>query len=303
MSAIDLSTVPFPAVVEVIDREAIIAERKASFLALYKDEAERAEIAATLELESEPINILIQENATREVTLRQRVNDAARALTLAYATGSDLEQLAANSNLERLTITPADDTTVPPTPAVMEDDAALQERVQLAPEGMSVAGPKMAYVKHARDADGRVADASAYSPSPASVVVTVLSTEGDGTASPDLLAKVEAALSDEDVRPVGDRLRVQSARIIYYTLKAVVHMKPGPEAEPGIAEARRRFELYRAERKRLGRGINVSAINAALFVSGASKVDIEDPPADIAVTQEEAAFCMGAEIVLGVDSE
>lgn len=301
MSAIDLSTVPFPAVVEVIDREAILTERKAALVALTPED-DRAEVAATLETEFEPATIQLQENATREVTLRQRVNDAARALTLAYAEKSDLDQLAANSNLVRLTVTPADDTTIPPTPAVMEDDDSLRERIQLAPEGMSVAGPKMAYVKHARDADGRVADASALSPSPCVALITVLSTEGDGTASADLLAKVEAALNDEDVRPVGDRVQVQSARIVYYTIKAVLHLQPGPEAEPILAEASRRLALYQAERRRLKRSINRSAINAALFVTGLAKVDVIEPADDIEISAEEAGFCLGAEITQGAES-
>ena len=59
---------------------------------------------------------------------------------------------------------------------------ALRLRVPAAFEGLSVAGPTAAYEFHARSADGRVADASATSPSPAEVVLTVLSREGDGTA-------------------------------------------------------------------------------------------------------------------------
>jgi phage-related baseplate assembly protein len=46
--------------------------------------------------------------------------------------------------------------------------------------------------------------------------VTVLSRDGDGTASQELLATVDTALNDEDVRPVGDRVTVQSAKISRY---------------------------------------------------------------------------------------
>ncbi len=44
---------------------------------------------------------------------------------------------------------------------------------------MSVAGPVGAYEYHALSSDGRVADASAFSPSPAEVVVTILARDGD----------------------------------------------------------------------------------------------------------------------------
>lgn len=84
--------------------------------------------------------------------------------------------------MKRLTVTPADNDAVPPVAAVMESDEALRLRVPAAFEGLSVAGPTAAYEFHARSADGRVADASATSPAPAEVVLTVLSREGDGTA-------------------------------------------------------------------------------------------------------------------------
>ncbi len=58
----------------------------------------------------------------------------------------------------------------------------LRLRVPDAFEGMSVAGPTVAYEFHAKSPDGRMADASATSAAPAEVVLNVLSREGDGTA-------------------------------------------------------------------------------------------------------------------------
>lgn len=181
MAVIDLSQLPAPQIVDVPDFETLLAERKAEFVALHpKDEQEA--VMRTLELESEPVTKLLQENAYRELLLRQRINEAAQAVMVAYAIGSDLDQLAANYNVKRLTVTPADNDAVPPVAAVMESDEALRLRVPAAFEGLSVAGPTAAYEFHARSADGRVADASATSPAPAEVVLTVLSREGDGTA-------------------------------------------------------------------------------------------------------------------------
>lgn len=68
---------------------------------------------------------------------------------------------------------------------------------------MSVAGPSAAYEYFARSASGKVADVKASSPAPAEVVIAVLSTEGDGTASPELLADVAEAVNDEEARPRG----------------------------------------------------------------------------------------------------
>ncbi len=59
-------------------------------------------MARTLALE-EPIVKLLQENAYREVILRQRVNDAAKAVMLAYSTG-ETSTSSATSNTPRLVI-------------------------------------------------------------------------------------------------------------------------------------------------------------------------------------------------------
>ncbi|VEA30347.1 baseplate assembly protein [Salmonella enterica subsp. enterica] len=83
-----------------------------------------------------------------------------------------------------------------------------------------------------------MADASATSPAPAEVVLTVLSREGDGTAVKDLLDVVEKALNSESVRPVADRLTVRSAEIIPYRVEATIFLYPGPEAEPVMAAAK-----------------------------------------------------------------
>lgn len=249
MSVIDLSQLPPPQVVETLSFEDLFEDRKARLLELYPED-QREAIAHTLELESEPIVMLLQENAYREMLLRQRINEAAQAVMVAYAIGSDLDQLGANNNTLRLTITPADSEAIPPVEAAMESDADFRQRIPAAFEGMSVAGPTGAYEFHALSADGKVADASAISPAPALVTVTILSREGDGTASHELLAKVDAALNDQAVRPVADRLTVQSASIINYEIDALLYIYPGPAQEPILADAQKRLSACRPAIKR-----------------------------------------------------
>lgn len=302
MATIDLSQLPAPSVVETLEYEAILAERKAAFVSLYPADQQDA-VRATLALESEPVTKLLQENAYRELVWRQRVNDAARAVMLAFAEGEDLEQLAANFDVQRLTITPADDSTVPPTPAVMEGDDSLRERAQEAFEGLSVAGPAKAYEFFARSADGRVADARAFSPAGAEVVVSVLSHLGDGTADESLLATVRAALSDDDTRPLADRLTVQSARIVPYRIRATLYLAPGPAAEPILSAAGKRADAYRTARRRIGRDINRSAITAALHVEGVEKVVLIEPAEDIALDLTQAGYCTDVDIKNGGTSE
>ncbi|WP_176343175.1 baseplate J/gp47 family protein [Paraburkholderia bryophila] len=284
----DLSQLPSPDIVETIDFETLLAERKARLVSLYPV-ADQTDVAAALELESEPMAILLQENAYREITLRQRVNDAARAVMLAYAMDGDLDQLAALFNIERLTIAPADPANN--VPATMEGNTDLRARVQLAPQSFSVAGPEGAYVSHARNADGRVLDASATSPAPCEVLVTVLARDGDGTAPQDLLDTVAANLQADDVRPLTDKVTVQGATIKRYSVVADLVFFSGPDRSVALAEARKRMAKYTSEMRKLGMEITLDGIYAAARPAGVQKVNLISPTAGIAVSKTEAAYC------------
>lgn len=302
MATIDLSQLPAPDVVETLDYETLLAERKATLISLYPADQQEA-VARTLSLESEPIVKLLQENAYREVILRQRINEAAEANMVAWANGADLDQLGANNGVVRLTLTAADDSAIPPVAAVMESDDDFRLRVASAFEGLSVAGPTGAYEFHAKSADGRVSDATAISPSPACVTVTVLSREADGVAAADLLAVVDAALNDENVRPVADRLTVQSAAIVNYSVDAVLYIYPGPEAEPVRAAAEAKLQAFVSAQRRLGRDIRQSALYAALHVEGVQRVQLNEPAQDVVLDKTQAGYCTGYTITVGGSDE
>lgn len=299
-AAIDLSQLPAPQIVEQIDYELILAERKAYMISLWPIE-EQSEIAARLEMESEPLTKLLQENAYRETIWRQRVNEASIANLLALAKDSDLDQLAGNFNVTRLVVQEAKPLANPPVARLMESDDSLRERAQMSWEGLSTAGPRNSYIFHARGADGRVADATAESPSPAVAVVTVQSLLGDGTAPADLLAIVKRYLSDDDRRPVADRLTIQGAQIVRYQVKAKLYLlTSGPESEPILAAAEQRLLAYVNQRRRLGMEVSESAVHAALHVEGVRKVELENW-VDIVATKAQAPYCTGVTVTRGVE--
>ncbi|AEV64293.1 baseplate assembly protein [Pseudomonas ogarae] len=292
MSTIDLSALPAPQVLESLDFEELYQGELTTFRDYMGDNW-------TASLESDPVTKLLELGAYRRMQNRARVNDAAKALFLAHATGADLVQLAANVNLERLVIQAEDLTAVPPVAAVLESYDALRERIQLRYEGLTTAGPRNSYILHARNASGLVADATAESPAPAEVVVTVLSLEGDGTASPELLVEVDAYLNDEDRRPVADRLTVQGAEILPYRIDAVVYMAgTGPENEAALAECNARLQAWINPRRRLGVEVARSAIDAQVHVSGVARVEIPGW-IDIRPTKAQAAWCTGFTIKRG----
>ena len=292
---IDLTALPAPAVLEALDFEDTYQAELATFRTLMETDGQEW----SAPLESDPVTKLIELGTYRRLLNRARVNDAAKALLLAYATGADLDQLAANVSLQRLVVQAEDLTAVPPVQAVLEEDDALRERVQLVYEGLTTAGPRNSYILHARNASGLVADATAESPSPAAVVVTVLSLEGNGTAEADLLDAVSAYLNDDDVRPVADRLTVQSAQILPYTISAKVYMAGnGPENEAILATCRERLHAWVNPRRRLGVEVARSGVDAQLHINGVTRVELTGW-ADIKPSKAQAAWCEGFTVVRG----
>src|SRR5690606_38241096 len=218
-TAVDLSRLPPPNVVQALDYEVILADLQADLAARLPD--------FDAFLESDPAIKLLEIVAYRETLLRQRVNDAGRAVLVAYAAAGDLDNIAAVFGVARRELVPADPETG--APAVMEEDEDLRRRVLLAPDAYSVAGPRFAYVYHALSAHGDVLDASATSPAPGEVVVSVLSRIGDGAASAELLAAVEAVVNADDVRPLTDEVIVQSAGIVAFEVEAQLTLYSGPD--------------------------------------------------------------------------
>lgn len=292
-SAIDLSLLPVPDVVETLDYEVILAAMKA-------DLAARApEVAAVLALESEPLVKLLEVCAYREVLIRARVNDAAQAVTLARATGTDLDNLAALFGVARLVINPGDPLAVPPVAATLESDADLRRRAQLALEGFSTAGPEGAYVFHALSADADVLDVSATSPSAGDVLVTVLSRTGSGTAPAPLLATVQAALNADDVRPLCDNVVVQSAAIVSYAITATLYFYPGPDSAVVMAAAQAAATAYAAAQHRIGRDVTISGLHAALHQPGVQRVVLTSPSAALTIGSAQASWCTGITLTNG----
>ncbi|UWF51991.1 baseplate J/gp47 family protein [Pseudomonas sp. N3-W] len=291
MSIVDLSSLPAPTVLEPLDFEEVYQEKLGIFRGYMGGNW-------TAALESDPVVKVLEVAAYIKVGNRARVNDAGKAVLLAHAIGGDLDHLGANVNLKRLVIQAEDLSVVPPVPEIKEDHDPFRERIQLAYEGLTTAGPRNSYILHARSASGLVADATAESPAPCYVTVTVLGLDGEGEASPELLATVATALNDDDVRPVCDRVTVQSAQVIRYQINAILHMaSAGPEADASLAEAKSRLAAWINPRKRLGVEVARSGVDAQLHVAGVSRVELVGWQ-DLAPTKAQAAFCTDYTVTL-----
>jgi len=296
VSAIDISLLPAPSIIDEIDFETLFADRKARLLEL-TPEAERDQLAATLELESEPITKLLQENAYREMLLRQRHNERAKSLLLAYAAGPELDHIGATYYLtERLVLDAGDAEAVPPVPPTLESDADYLRRILLAHDAFSTAGSRQAYRYFALSADPAVKDADAVRPLPGFIQVYVLSRESDGAADASLVATVESALNAERVRPLSDTVRVSSAEILSFSVSATLQLQDGPDGDVVLAEAKKRAADYIDERHALGAKIVLGALEARLYAPGVERVTLTSPATDIGGDASQAPYCTDIQV-------
>lgn len=290
-TAVDLSRLQAPDIVEQISYEDILASMLADLQA-------RDDVFTAL-VESDPAYKILEVAAYRETLLRQRVNEAANGVMLAFAVGVDLDQIAAKFNVVRLVIDPGDPDALPPVLPVYENDTDFRRRVQLAFEGMSTAGPRGAYYFHALSAHADVLDASVTSPNPGDVIVTVLSRIGNGVPAGPVLDAVDARLSDEDVRPLTDNVTVQSASIVNFTVSASLTIYPGPDAAVVLAASQSALLAYIEANHRIGRDVTLSGLYHALHQEGVQNVTLTAPVASIAISETQASYCTGTTVVIG----
>lgn len=296
-NAVNLDELPPPEIVEKLVYEDILASMKSDLI------SRDANLAPALQLESEPLVKLLEVCAYRELMLRQRINDASRSVMLAYATGADLDQLAALFGVERLVTTETDEGVVLDIP-IIEDDKRLRHRAQLSLEGHSTAGSKGSYVYWSLSASARVKDVEVISPesAPGTVNVTVLSTDDNGIADESLLKAVTDQLNATDVRPLTDSVFVTSANIIEYQVAASLDIYAGPDQETVRKLAEDTVRHYVGEQHRLGESIYRSGLLAALHQPGVKRVTLTQPSTDIDVLAEQAAYCDAVNVVREISS-
>jgi phage-related baseplate assembly protein len=290
-SGVDLSRLPPPAIVEALTFETILADLIAR--------VQEVMPAFDATVDSDPAVKILQLWAYRELLLRQMVDDAGRQLLTAYATGANLDHLASLVGVERLELDPGDEEQgIAPT---MESDDDLRQRIVLAAESFSCAGPELAYIFHAKSAHPDVLDASATSPEPGEVLVSLLSRTGDGTAPQatiDAVAAVLTPVTGNRIRPMGDVVTVASAEIVEFAVVATIYTFAGPDRTIVLEAARAKLDAFLAENRRLGRNVNDSSIKAALTVAGVQRVVLPGW-ADIICDPTQAAWCTDIDITHG----
>ncbi|PRP71750.1 hypothetical protein BUE93_04915 [Chromobacterium amazonense] len=295
MTTLDLTQLPPPRLVEEIDLESLIALLKTDLVRLAPADI-RASLEATLALESEPVTMLVELAAYREMLIRQRINEAASSTLLAYAAGADLDHRAADYGLNRQLIRPADPEANPPLEAEWETDDRLRQRCLLAIAGSSAAGPVDAYRSATMNASPFVASVDVDTPVPGQVRVWLLDTRNDGVADAALCDTVAAALNAETVRPLCDRVSVLPSQPRPFEIVArIVYQTGGELASGGLDGARQRLDAMLKKRRTIRGSVPLSAIDAALHVEGVDRVEILSPAASVVCGVGEFPHCTRVE--------
>ncbi len=293
-SAIDLSQLPPPAVIQQAEYQSLLN----SMLDDYTSAMQRHTPGYDRPLPSDPLYQAYNVIAYRLMHHEQRVNDAAHAVMPAFAAGADLDHLAAFFKVKRLVMDPGDTQASPPVAPTYEDDERLRQRMVLAPEGYTTAGSIGSYVFHALSASGQVKGVNVHSPQPCEIVVSVLATMGNGTPDSALLTTVDTALNARYVRPLGDRVTVQAAEVIEYAIDANVVMFRGPATSSVLNAAARAVEKFRVDTHQLGRDITESGLHRAIHQPGSHSVRLHQPAnLPIVVAPHQAAYCTGVNLI------
>ncbi|OBX79133.1 baseplate assembly protein [Faucicola atlantae] len=283
MSRIDLSGLPAPNVVTPLDFEQVLARLKDDLIARMPN------LASALALESEPLTKLLEVMAYIEVMKTNQINQTAKAMLLAYASGSTLDHLASAVNISRLLIAPANPNTVPPTHAVYETDEALRRRIQLEPERAS-AGSEGAYMFWALSADGDVRDISVVTNTPGEVILYVQS-HSQAIADDLLKDKVRQAVDTPNRKPFTDSILIASGEPADFDVQAELTLYPGPDKNVVITTATEQLKKYLDKVRYLGYDVTISGLHHALHQAGVQRVNLLSPLADLNLPKSQYANC------------
>lgn len=198
----------------------------------------------------------------------------------------------------------------------VETDDIFRARTALAPEAFSTAGPEGGYVFHTLELDGvrDIADAVAYSEEDGATyssglhsdaysmgrrpipfanrgdgdpvlapenLIVVLPSLAYGPADQSLLDRVWNACLPEDVRPLGDTVRIEPAAVTVYDISVVLHYAPGADVGTLVEAARSRLAAYAQARRRIGLTVQRSVIGGRAAIDDNVTVEILSPAADI----------------------
>ncbi|ARK26012.1 hypothetical protein SporoP37_15910 [Sporosarcina sp. P37] len=170
-------------------------------------------------------------------------------------------------------------TTISAGGAEEEDDDAYAERIRLAPESFSVAGPDGAYIYWAKAASQNISDVQVDSSEPGIVDVRLLMKNGR-LPEQEEIELVQSILMDRKVRPLTDFVRISAPTVVAYTSEVEYWIADSNASVSSIIEQQveQAYEDYLIwQRSKMGRDVDFSELIARLKQAGASRVSVNTP--------------------------
>jgi phage-related baseplate assembly protein len=271
-AVIDLDQLQRMAVLEDVDSEETLASRMTKLVELWKANDPPAGAVYDVEgLEFDPIKINQEVSTFFEILLRDRVNQAARAVTLAFGTGTDLDAIASRY--------PGG---VPRDPD--ESDERYRRRVWLAANALSPHGTPETYAFFALTADGSIRDATAVTVEGTGVVSVTILPEASFVPTTDQLLTARAYLLDPSRKGLTDVLHVLPPVVVPVRYEIDVWLYPGPDETVLLAELYDGLDALIEEQRWLGYDHTITAIHGVFARGGVHRATILSPAADVLVS-------------------
>lgn len=210
------------------------------------------------------------------IPIGETTGGVSASCTVAGPVGNDYLAGQINTIVTPMTfVSGAQNTTITTGGADAESDPDFADRIRLAPNSFSVAGPEKAYVYHAKSVSPAIIDVKVDSPTPGEVDVYVLLTDGT-LPTEDTLEQIEEHLSDENIRPLTDYVVVKAPTASNYEIELHywISQEDSSKAAQIQADVEAAVEQYRLwQQTKIGRDITPGKLLQLVFAAGASRVD------------------------------
>ena len=210
------------------------------------------------------------------IPIGQTKGEVSASCTVAGPVGNDYLAGQISTIVTPMTfVSGAQNTTITTGGADAESDPDFADRIRLAPNSFSVAGPEKAYVYHAKSVSPAIIDVKVDSPTPGEVDVYVLLTDGT-LPTEDTLEQIEEHLSDENIRPLTDYVVVKAPTASNYEIELHywISQEDSSKAAQIQADVEAAVEQYRLwQQTKIGRDITPGKLLQLVFAAGASRVD------------------------------
>lgn len=286
LSVIDLSQLGPMQVLELLDSETILAARMQKFKDLWAERDPPAGAQYDVEnLEFDPIKITEELETFHELLLRDRVNQAARAVTLAFSSGTDLDAVVTRipGAGPRLPIIDAP-RAYPKFPQDWESDDRYRRRAQLAPSTLSAHGSDESYVYWAMTADATLKDASATTvPRTGKITVTIMAGGTEPRPTTQQKLNVRRYILDQARKGLTDEVSVRGPMVLETKYDIDLWVTPGMDAELLKSEVDADLVELVAKQYWLGYDHTRMAIDKATAQPGVHSNFIRSPTSDVIV--------------------